>query len=208
LLAHVALGVAALRAEGEELHQLARVVLVRRALLVLAPGEPEQHGRVACDLERELPERTEEVGTEEIVLLEHQLLRADAGIRGREPVVPDEGHALDEWAARAHHAVEPPEVIVAPGVVRREPVVVLVDGRGADEALAARAGQRADGAGEALPCESLLLARPRPKAGTPEQALGLCRAEVPSIDRNSCSGCGRQNGLDPVSVIGRSTREP
>jgi hypothetical protein len=205
LLAHVALGVAALGAEGEELHQLTRVVLVRRPLLVLVPGEPEEHRRVARDREGELLERTEEVRAEELVLREHQLLGADAGVGGREPVVPDERHALDERTARAHHAVEPPEVVVAPGVVRRQPVLVVVDRRGADEALAAGTGQRADGAVQALAREPLRLTRPRAEAGTPEQALGLCRAEVPSIDRKSFSGCGGQR-LDPFWFIGRSTR--
>ena len=51
---------------------------------------------------------------EELVLVEHELLRADAVVRGREPVVPDEGHPLDELLVRAHHAVEPPEVVVPP----------------------------------------------------------------------------------------------
>ena len=40
---------------------------------------------------------TETAATEELVLFEHQPLRADAGIRGREPVVPDQRHPLDEW---------------------------------------------------------------------------------------------------------------
>src|SRR5215213_4431027 len=46
LLAHVALRVAAARAEREELHHLAPVVLVRRVLLVVGAVEPKQHRRV------------------------------------------------------------------------------------------------------------------------------------------------------------------
>ena len=115
---------------------------------------------------------------EELVLVEHQPLRADAVVRGREPVVPDERHALDERPVRAHHAVEPPEVVVAPRVVRRERAVVVVRGRGADEALARRAGQRADGAVEAELREALGLAWARPEAGAPEQPLGLRGPEV------------------------------
>ncbi len=49
LLADVALRVAPAGAEREELHQLAAVVLVRRALLVVGPPEPEQHRRVLRD---------------------------------------------------------------------------------------------------------------------------------------------------------------
>ena len=47
LLADVVLGVrAAVGAEREQLHHLARVVLVRRALLVLDPVQPDEHRRV------------------------------------------------------------------------------------------------------------------------------------------------------------------
>ena len=149
LLADVALGVAAAGAEREELHQLARVVLVRRPLRVLGAREPEQHRRVLRDLAQHRVERPEREAAQELVLVQHQLLRADAGERGREPVVPDEGHPLDERARRAHHPVEPPEVVVAPGVAGREPAALVVARRGADEPLALRPRQRADGAVEA-----------------------------------------------------------
>ena len=79
LLADVALGVAAAGAEREELHQLARVVLVRRPLRVLRAREPEEHRRVPRDLRQHLVERAEREPSQELVLLQHQLLRADAG---------------------------------------------------------------------------------------------------------------------------------
>ena len=124
LLAHVPLAVAVALAEREELHELARVVLVRRVLLVVDAGEPDQHRRVGGDRVQEVAEVPEREPPQHAVLREHQLLRADAVVRGREPVVPDEGHPLDERAVRAHHPVEPPEVVVAVGVCGSEPVPV------------------------------------------------------------------------------------
>ncbi len=47
ILAHVVLAVAAARAEREQLHHLAAVVLVRRVLAVVGAVQPEQHRRVA-----------------------------------------------------------------------------------------------------------------------------------------------------------------
>ncbi len=185
LLAYVALGVAALRAEREELHQLPCVVLVRRVLVVLVPGKPEQHRGIARHGEDELLEGAEEARAEELVLIEHQPLRADAVVGGREPVVPDERHALDERPARAHHAVEPPEVVVTPRVIGRERALVVVHGSGADEALARRARQRTDGALKAELRESFSLTWARPEAGTPEQPLGLSGPECAPIDGDS-----------------------
>ena len=74
LLAHVTLCVAAARAEREELHHLAPVVLVRRALLVVGAGEPEQHRGVAGDREQQPVERAEAVAAKESVLTDHQPL--------------------------------------------------------------------------------------------------------------------------------------
>ena len=184
LLAHVLLGVgAAVGAEGEELHHLAAVVLVRRLLDVLVAVQPEQHRRVRGHLEQQLVERREEVAAEQLVLLDHQLLAADAFVRRREPVVPDERHPLDERAARAHHPVEPPAVILAPGVVRREWMALVVVRLRPDELLPARVAERVHGTLEAELRERLRLARPRPEARAPEQPLGVRRIEAPPEDR-------------------------
>ena len=180
LLADVVLGVAAAVAEREELHHLAAVVLVRRVLRVVAPVEPEEHRRVGGHAEQEVVERAEALVPEEIVLLEHQPLRADAVVRGREPVVPDERHPLDERPGGADHPVEPPEVVVAPGVVRRERVSLLVVRRVPDELLATGIRQRVDGAVEPELGESLRLTGPRPEARAPEKPLGLRGPELPS----------------------------
>ena len=74
----------------------------------------------------EVVERAERVAAEELVLVEHQALLADAVVGGGEPVVPDQRHALDQRLVGADHAVEPPEVVVAPGVVGRERAAVVV----------------------------------------------------------------------------------
>ena len=120
LLAHVALGVAVPLAEREQLHQLAGVVLVGRPLRVVGAGEPDQHRRVGRDLAQQHAERAERPAAQQPVLPQHQRLRADAVVRRGEPVVPDQGHALDERPVRPHHAVEPPELVVTPGVGRCE----------------------------------------------------------------------------------------
>ena len=128
-------------------------------------------------VEEELVERAERVAAEELVLVEHQPLRADALVRGREPVVPDERHPLDQRARGPHHPVEPPEVVLAPGVVRVERMALVVVGRGPDELLGAGVDERGDRAVEPLRGERRGLARPRAEAGAPEQPLGLRLSE-------------------------------
>ena len=101
-LAHVGLGVgAAVGAEREELHQLAAVVLVDRALAVVEAGQPDEHRLVLRDGRDERVEAAEPGAAEEVVLLEHELTRADAVVGRREPVVPDQRHPLDELMARS-----------------------------------------------------------------------------------------------------------
>src|SRR5215211_970951 len=182
LLTNVALRVPAAGAEREELHQLTRVVLVRRPLGVVRPREREQHRRIAGDGQQQVVEPPQPVSAEERVLAEHQSLRADALVRRREPVVPDERHALDQWTAAAHHAVEPPEVVVAPGVPRREPAALVVPRRRPSEPLPPRRRQRLDGTVQALLREGLGLAAARTETGTPKQAFGLLWPEFAPID--------------------------
>jgi hypothetical protein len=182
------LGVAvAVGADREQLHQLAPVVLVRRVLGVVRAREPEQHRRVLRDGLQQRRERSERVPAEELVLADHQPGVADV-LRGGEPVVPDERHALGEGAARAHHPVEPPELVVSPCIERRERVTVVVVRLGASETFAARVRQLVDGAVEPELREPLGLARPWPETGTPEQALGLRLTEVPSVDGDGHPG--------------------
>ena len=95
--------------------------------------------------------------------------------------MPHERHALGEWAARADHPVEPPELVVAPGVVRGEPVAVVVVRPRAVEPLAAGVRQLVDGALESELRELLGLTLARAETGTPKEPLGLRLAEAPSV---------------------------
>ena len=169
LLADVSLGVAAaIGADREELHQLPPVVLVRRVLGVVGAREPEQHRGVLRDREQQLLEPR----------------RSDPVARGREPVVPDEGHPLDQRPVRPDHPVEPPELIVAPGVVRGERVSVVVVRPRAPEALVARVRQLVDRALETELRELLGFTLPRAEAGPPKEPFGLRFAELPSVHRD------------------------
>ena len=75
MLAHVALGVAAPRPEGEQLHQLAGVVLVGLPLRAV-PVEEEEHGRIAGHAAQEALERAERLAAEERVLASISLTSA------------------------------------------------------------------------------------------------------------------------------------
>ena len=112
-------------------------------------------------------ERAEAVVAEELVLVQHQPLRADAAVRGRKPVVPDQRHPLDERARGSHHPVEPPDVVVTPGVEGCERLASLVVRPMPYEVLSARMRQLVDGAFEPEACELLRLTRSRPEPGAP-----------------------------------------
>ena len=183
-LAHVALAVAAPGAEREQLHQLTGVVLVDVPLGVVGAVEPQQHRRVARDAERELLERAERVAPQHRVLAQHQRGRR-AVLAGGEPVVPDQRHALHERRLRADHAVQPPAVVVTPGVARRERAAVLVVRPGALQALRMRVRQRVDGAVEPALGELLGLAGLGSEPRAPQQATGFVRAEMAAISRDA-----------------------
>ena len=176
----VGLGVgAAVGAEREELHHLAPVVLVRRALDVLVAVQPDEHRRVDGHAGEQRRERAERVRAEELVLVQHQLLLPDALVRGREPGVPDERHPLDERRRRPDHPVEPPEVVVADhvtgsiGAPSRSPAPARRASPAPPDGSASRRlpGDRAR--------ELLGVALPRAEARPPEQALGLLLTERP-----------------------------
>ena len=181
LLAHVALRVAGAVAEREQLHQLAGVVLVRRALLALEPVQVEEHRRVLGHARDEPRERAEPGAAEHVVLADHQALRADGLVRGREPVVPDERHPLGQRSARAHHPVEPPEVVV-PELVEREEAVPVDLRRLPDEVVRSGREQMGDGAVEPARGERALLAGPGAEARAPEEPLGLSGSKVTRVD--------------------------
>ena len=199
-LAHVVLGVgAAVGAEREQLHQLARVVLVRVPARVLVQVEPRDHRRVLRHVVGELVEGPERAAAEERVLLEHQALLAHSVVRGREPVVPDERHPLHERLARAHHPVEPPQVVVSVGVRRGQRVAVAVGRLGAGERrLADRPGECSDRAVQPQRREQLGVSGRGAEAGAPQEPLGLADAERAGVDGDRAGepeqGRGRRRG--------------
>src|SRR5438105_3438790 len=212
LLADVALRVApAVGADREQLHQLPAVVLVRRILGVVGPGEPEQHRRVLRHLREQRRERAEPVLPKELVLPEDQA-RVAGVLRGREPVVPDERHPLGKRAARPDHPVEPPELVVAPGVVRRERAAVVVVRLGAAQALAPWVRQGVDGVLEAVLGQALGLTGAWAETGAPKEALGLRLAEPSAVDgrHRPCIGLGAAglNRLFGPSTTGVAAPRP
>ena len=126
--AHVVLGVgAAVGAEREQLHHLARVVLVGVVLFVVDPVEEHEHRGVGGDGKEQVVEAAERHRAEQLVLFDHHPLAVDLLVGVGEPVVEDERHPLDELLVGADHAVQPPAVIVAPDVVGVERLAVFFD---------------------------------------------------------------------------------
>ena len=202
LLAHVTLRVAGAVAQGEQLHQLAGVVLVRRALLALEAVEVQQHRGVLRHPRDEAGERAEPRPPEHVVLADHQALRADGLVRCREPVVPDERHSLRQRPARPHHPVEPPQVVVPELVEREQPVAVDLR-RLADEVVRAGREQVRDGAVEAARGERSLLARSRAESGAPEKPLGLGGSKMTRDTRAAaCDNRRRRGGLGSIARTG------
>ena len=106
--AHVLLGVVA-DAHREQLHDLAREVLVRRALHVVLRVEEVQHrrssGRPAIVSSRRLPVA---LPLEQIDLLQHLAVVAHLVLVRREVAVPEQRHLLFHRVRRLQHPVRPP----------------------------------------------------------------------------------------------------
>jgi hypothetical protein len=136
------------------------------------------------------------VRAQQLVLLDHHALVADLLVAGGEPVVPDERHPLDQRLVAAHHAVEPPEVVVAPGVVRRERVAVLVARSGPDQLRRGRGvDHRVNGGADAGLHHPLDVAGPGAEAGAPQEALGVAVVGVGQRRRLGAGlGLGRRLG--------------
>jgi hypothetical protein len=194
-LAHVALGVAAARAQREQLLQLPRVVLVRLPAVVRGPVEPRQHRRVLRDVAHQAAEVAERVAAQERVLAQHPA-RVDAGLARREPVVPDERHPLHERRLGADHAVQPPQDVMAPDVARREPAAVD-PGRRALEPPRPRVGEGVHRLVEVELGQPLGLAGTGAEPGAPQQPLGLGTAERPAVDGQAGAGAALGTGAMP-----------
>ncbi len=103
----VRFGVAAL-AQREELHHLAREVLVGRAPAVLHAVEIEHHRRILADGVQHDAEVAERVGAQHRVLRVHEARERHLGLRRDEMVVPEQRHPLGERRRRHEHLVHPP----------------------------------------------------------------------------------------------------
>ena len=95
-------------AEGEELHHLAREILVGCAAPVLRAVEVDHHRRVARDRAQQRGEAAQRVLAQRHVLPVHQARDAHLGLRRDEVVVPEEGHPLGERRRRDDHLPHPP----------------------------------------------------------------------------------------------------
>jgi hypothetical protein len=112
-------------AHREELHQLAREVLLRPAANIEAPVEPDQHRRVPGDLEQQIAEVSDREFPEQLDLADDAVgvlaglggehaggFRRSEGavdfrVGGGEVVVPEERHLLLERALAMDHPEQP-----------------------------------------------------------------------------------------------------
>ena len=132
-LADVLLGVVA-DAEREQLHQLARVVLVGVRFDVDVVVEVAQHRRILRHVQREIAHVAQRVLAEELVLHEQLLRRRLLLRRAREVPVPEQRHLLLQRRGRRDHAPQPPllhrdQVLAARAVVLHLERFARVDGR-------------------------------------------------------------------------------
>ncbi len=97
--------------------------------------------------------------------------------------MPDERHALDELLVGAHHAVEPPAVVLAPHVDGVERIALGVAGRRAREpGRPLRAGQAEHSGVEAARGQRPRLPGARAETGPPQQAGGVGLREAAAED--------------------------
>ena len=132
-------------AQAEQLHHLAPVVLVGLPLVRVGAVQPQQHGRVDRDLLEQVVEVPDRVPAQQPVLAQHVPGVADAGVGGREQVVQVQRHPLHQLVSAAHHAVEPPQAVVAPQVERLQPVAAVGRDRPDQHVLAKRRQQLGHG---------------------------------------------------------------
>ena len=117
-------------AHGEQLHDLAGEVLVRRALHVHPGIEEGEHRRVLRDRDHELAEVAGGVAAEGLVLAQHLAEVAHLVLAGGEMAVPEQRHLLLERALGVEHAIRPPVGDAARlEHARAQPVEELVDHR-------------------------------------------------------------------------------
>ena len=168
-LADVGLGVAVALAEREELHQLAREVLVGLVLVGADQVEERPHRGVLHHVGQQRRERAERAAAEDRVLAQHQ--RRVLVARG-EVVVPEEHHLLFQRPRGADHPVHPPEHVVA----------VLV-GRVQGHGLGPGQQRRLAPVGRQQPAQRVAATAVRPLGGL---VLGRAEAGAPHDTTHMC----------------------
>ena len=128
-LLHIPLPVVA-DAEREELHDLAREVLVGPFTRVHAGIQKHEHGRVLSHGDQQFAEVPAALLTERVQLKEHLSVIADLVFVGCEVSMPEQGETLAQRVFAGQHALGPP-IADAVGLEPRcaEPVEELVDDR-------------------------------------------------------------------------------
>jgi len=102
----------------EQLHDLAREILVRRALDVVLRVEEIQHRGILRDRDRQIAQVAGRVPLEQLDLLAHLAVVAHLVFVRREMPVPQQRHLLLERMRRLQHPVRPP-IAQAPGLEHR-----------------------------------------------------------------------------------------
>ena len=105
--ADVGLGVVA-DPHGKELHDLAREILVRRALYVHGGVEKGQHGRILRYADHQIAEAPGALLLEQFHLLEHLAVVAHFLLAGGEVAMPEQSHFFLQRTLRDKHSIRPP----------------------------------------------------------------------------------------------------
>ena len=99
-------------AHREQLQQLSSVVLVDGPVVIVVVVEPDDHGWVFGQLDKQRRQAPKAVLSEHLYLIHEHLALRQLGVARGEDAVPKERHLLDERRAAVYHAVQP---------IRREP---------------------------------------------------------------------------------------
>jgi hypothetical protein len=205
-LADIGLGVrAAIRAEREQLHQLAREVLVGRARVVVLAVEPHEHRGVARHRDQQVAERAEPAAAEQVDVGVDEREVVHELVGDAEPVVPQQRDPFDQRMGGADHPVQPAEVVVLEHVAGGELGVELgVRGRPGERRRPGRAGERRHRAAQAERGERLGVTRARAEPGAPQQPLRLAHAERAGVRQRVVRGRRRRGWRRTASRRGRT----
>ena len=103
---HIVLGVVA-DAHREQLHQLAAIVLVWRAIVVVAVVQPVDHSWVPGNLQQQFAEVPHRMGVQHFVVSPHRRPGVQLGESRSKHAVPEQRHLLFQRATRIEDAIQP-----------------------------------------------------------------------------------------------------